>query len=247
MKRIINYLIFILISINTFGQKFDNDILCSSDTITIDTNLVIFRKNTIDSLNPYRVIICEKKSKLGYRFELGAYHYWYNKNTQDWLGNHFSPNVSFSIVYNKFNLGFRFKPWTVNPKHELQFGGETLTKEANLNPIKMDFYFGYSFDFDVLSIEPYLGVSKNSFIVINEEELNKNFSIPNVVGFINGITFNKYFKIKKYKYISVFGNVGYCIVPFNKVHENLSNNYFECSIGIAYKGFFPQYFRKRIE
>jgi len=238
-----------ILSINVWGQKFDNETICSSDTITINPNLTMrhVQKGTKDSLPSYRIIECEKKSKIGFRFELGASHYWYNRNTKDWLGNHFGSNFNFIFVYDKLNFGFCFKPSTVNPKKELQFCGETLTNEAKLNPIKMDFYIGYSFDLDCLSIEPYLGISRNSFVIINQKELNNNFSIPNATGFINGITLNKYFKIAKYKYISIFSHIGYCIVDFHKVNDNLSNNYFECSLGVAYKGFFTNKFRKRVE
>lgn len=177
MKRIIYSLFFIILSINVWGQNFDNEILCSSDTITINPNSRMrhIQKGTKDSLPSYRIIRCEKKSKIGFSFELGASHYWYNQKTEDWLGNHFGSNFNFILVYDKLNFGFRFKPYTLKPKKELQFCGETLTSKAELNPIKMDFYIGYSFDFDCISIEPYLGISKNSFVIINEEELNNNF------------------------------------------------------------------------
>jgi hypothetical protein len=43
------------------------------------------------------------------------------------------------ITYGDFSLGAKFKTATVNPKLDLYFKGELLTKDAKLNSIKMDY------------------------------------------------------------------------------------------------------------
>ena len=249
MRSTIFSLFFLLLSVNVCGQKMDNVIFCSLDTFIVKpvSEFRHIQKASVDSFAPYKAVWCEKCSKFGARIEIGISIYHYNQKTKDWLGNHGGPNFNFILTYDKFNLGFRFKPWTVSPNEELLFDNKVLPKYANLNPIKLDFYTGYSFDFEHISLEPYLGFSRNIFTVINEDELQETFSFPSVTGFINGVTVNKYFKIKNYEYISVFANVGYSIVDYTKVHNALGKNYFEWSIGIAYKGFFTKRFMQKIE
>jgi len=249
MKNIICGLFFLLITVNVCGQ-IDNEVFCYPDTVSIEAPVLRHvQKSTFEiaSFTPYKFIWCEKRSKIGARLEIGVSSFHYNKSTRDWIGNHVAPNFNFIFVYDKFNFGFRFKPFTVSPEKELLFDNKTLRQEANLNPIKLDFYLGYSFDFKHLSIEPYLGLSRNNFVVINQNELNETFSIPSATGFINGITVNKYFKTKNYKYISIFSNVGYSIIDYKKVHSTLGANYFEWTLGVALKGFFTKNFRQKIE
>lgn len=241
--------LFFLLSVNVCGQKISEEIFCSLDTVLVRpvSEFRHIQKTTVDSFAPYRAVWCEKRSKFGARFEVGISRFHYNQKTKDWLGNHVALNFSFIFVYDKFNWGFRFKPFTINPNKELLFDNKILPKYAKLNPIKFDFYTGYSFDFKHISIEPYLGLSRNIFTVINEDELKETFSIPSVTGFINGITVNKYFRVNKYEYISIFSNVGYSIVDYKKVHNTLGKNYFEWSLGIAYKGFFTKLFMQKID
>ena len=249
MRSTVFSLFFLLLSVNVWGQKIDNVVFCSLDTFLVKP-APEFRhipKITIDSFEPYKAVWCEKSSKVGARIEIGISSFHYNQKTKDWLGNHGAPNFNFILVYDKFNLGFRFKPFTISPNKELMFDNKILPKYANLNPIKLDFYLGYSFDFRHISIEPYLVLSRNIFTVINEDKLQETFAIPSVTGFINGITVNKYFRIKNYEYVSIFSNIGYSIVDYKKVHNALGNNYFEWSLGIAYKGFFTRKFIQKIE
>ena len=249
MRNTILGLLFLTLSGSVYGQIIIDEIFCSLDTMLVKpvNEFRHIQKASIDSFEPYKAVWCEKRSKFGARIEIGISSYYYTQKTRNWLGNHGGPNFNFILTYDKFNFGFRFKPWTVNPGEELLFDNSLLPKYADLNPIKLDFYIGYSFDFKHISLEPYLGLSRNIFTVINEGELQETFSIPSVTGFINGVTVNKYFRIKKYEYISVFANVGYSIVDYTKVHNTLGKNYFEWSLGIAYKGFFTKKFMQKIE
>ena len=250
MRSTIFSLFFLLLSANVFGQKINDVIICSLDTFWVKpvSEIRYIQKTPVDSFAPYKAVWCKKRSKFGARIEIGVSCYYYNQKTKDWLGNHGGPNFNFILTYDKFNLGFRFKPWSVNPNKELLFDNKALTKYARLNPNKLDFYTGYSFDFNHISLEPYLGFSRNIFTVINEDELQETFSFPIVTGFINGITVNKYFRVsKKYEYVSVFSSVGYSIVDYRKVHSELGKNYFEWTLGIAYKGFFTRKFMQKIE
>ncbi len=181
----------------------------------------------------------EKKNwlfNIAMKFELGMSNYYYGKNTTDWIGQHGGPCVNFTLIVNHLDIGYRIKPWSVIPKKELNFNGIIVPTTAILNPVKKDFYVGYSFDFNnLISIEPYVGYNFSSFIVINEDELNQQFDFNKTGGLIIGTSFYKYFDIKEPGYFSVFGTVGYGFINYSKVHQSLDNGYFEWSLGIAYK------------
>ncbi len=229
-----------------FCQKYNGDTICFNDTLLYESHPTI--KAIPDSVNSYKVIRCQKRYNFGVRFEVGISRYFYNKKTKDWLGNHGGPNLNLILTYNKINVGIRFKPWTVNPKSELAFNGDTLPIYSELNPIKNDFFVGYSLDFKKnISIEPYLGITKTSFNVINEDELNKVYAIPKAYGFLLGATLNKYFEIQDYQYIAVFVNIGYSLVDYKKINSNLGIGYADFTIGVAYKGFFKNLFFKKLE
>jgi hypothetical protein len=174
--------------------------------------------------------------------------YYYGDKTTSWIGQHGGPNFNFILVVDKLNFGFRFKPWTIDPKKEMDFSGLTLPTSAKLNNIRLDYYAGYSLDFEkLISLEPYIGYNRTSFLVINEDKLNQEFSFNKTGGLIIGTTLNKYFKLKDYGYISIFGTVGYGFVDYKKVHSDLDNGYFEWNLGVAAKSFKIKRFNKRVE
>ena len=199
-------------------------------------------------LKPYKVIECRTRSFLGFRVEIGISNYYYGTMTKKWIGNHIGPNFNFILTIDRINLGFRFKPWTVNPQKELAFNGQTMPTNAKLNPIKLDYYIGYSFDFKyLLSIEPYIGYNRSLFVVINEDELKQEFKLNKTGGLLIGTTINKYFNFNEYKYLTLFCSFGYGFVDYKKIHPDLDYGYFEWNVGIALKGFNIKKFYKRID
>ncbi len=237
MKHLIIIPIF-LICINSFGQKWIPETICSTDTMLVEPHISMkYNPQNMDTTNLKR-----------FRMEIAYSSYYYGEKTTSWIGQHGGPNFNFILVVDKLNFGFRFKPWTINPKQEMDFNGQTLPTTAELNNIKLDYYVGYSLDFDkLISVEPYVGYNRTSFLVINEDEIKQEFSFNKTGGLILGMTLNKYFKIKEHEYISVFGTAGYGFVDYKKVHPDLDNGYFEWNLGIAYKGFITKRFNKRVE
>lgn len=241
----------ILTNITSFGQKWNPEIICSSDTLTVEPYVSMkYNPEKVDSINQesYKIVQCQTRSNVGFRMDIAVSNYYYGDKTTSWIGQHGGPNFNFIFVMNKINLGFRFKPWTINPKKEMDFNGQTLPITAKFNNIRLDYYVGYSVDFEkLISVEPYLGYNRTSFLVINEDEINQKFSINKTGGLIAGATLNKYFKLKDYGYISVFGTVGYGFVDYKKVHSDLDNGYFEWNFGVSVKGFGTKRFNKRVE
>ena len=180
------------------------------------------------------------KSDWGARFNLGVSKFNYGAKTAGWLGNHAGPDLNLSIFYKNYRFGIGFKPWTVNPESELDFNGDTLTTFADLNPIKFEFLFGYNFnDLEFINIEPYVGYLINSFIVINEDVLQKKFDIPTQGGFTIGVTvFRKLFEFNPYDNFQIFINTNYNFVNFSKVNPSLDNNFWAFEIGISYQSWF---------
>lgn len=252
MKRILLIITtIILVSTITVGQKWNPETICSSDTLIVEPYISMkYNPETIFTPNqkPYKIVQCRTRSNIGFRFEIAVSNYYYGEKTTSWIGQHGGPNFNFIMVVDKLNFGFRFKPWSIDPKKEMDFNGQMLPTTARLNVIKLDYYLGYSFDFEkLISVEPYVGYNRSSFIVINEDELNQKFIFDKTGGLIVGATVNKYFKIKEYEYLSVFGTVGYGFVNYEKVHSALDNGYFEWNLGIAYKAFATKRFNKRVE
>ncbi len=238
-----------IICIDSFGQNCNRDTICQMDTIVIQVHPEkVHIKGKLDSSYTYKAFKCSKYTDAGLRIDIGISHYYYNAPTRAWLGNHGGPSIGFVLAIRHWNVGFRFKPWTVNPKQNLVFNSDTLSELAKLNPVKLDYFLGYSFDFKYnISIEPYIGYSKTVFAVINEDEIKAKFSIPTANGIIGGLSINKYFKLKEAEYIGIFANLGYSFVDYKATHKSLGLGYSEWTIGVAYKGFFKKEFYKRLK
>lgn len=220
------------------AQQIDRTTICGTDTVTI-------REHRGD----FKAFVCQRGGDFGVRIELGYTSYHHSTHTQRWLGNYGGPNFGLILAYRKLNAGVRFKLATVNPRQNLVFNNDTLTALAKLNPARIDYFAGYSFDFKYnFSIEPYLGYSRNIFHVINEEELNTTYHIEPASGMIAGISVNKYFKLRKRDtFLAVFGNLGYATTQYQSTHPQLDKGYWEWTLGIAYKRFGEKEFYRRIK
>ena len=224
------------------AQNYERNSVCGTDTINVD-----HRDLKQGGRIRYKAFECTKPSMLGIRVDIGFNHYLYNSRTRNWLGNHNGALLGLSIAYGDFSLGAKFKPATVNPRETLEFNGEFLTREAKLNPIKIDYEIGYSFNLKHnFSIEPYIALTSNSFIVINEEELGKTYEIDDTRGLTIGTTLNKYFRLKDFRFLALFARYGYGLSNFRKTNNNLDAGYSDIAVGIAYKGFSKQRYLKRI-
>ncbi|GAB3415196.1 hypothetical protein GCM10027516_06690 [Niabella aquatica] len=216
--------------------------VCDPDTVNYGNGY-----SKLGPVEQYKAFRCVQVTKLGIRVDVGFNHYVYSSKTRDWLGNHNGPLLGISIAYTNFSIGFKFKPATVTPQTELAFNEVLLTSEAKLNPNKMDYELAYSINLrQNISIEPFIGLSANRFVVINEKDLKKHYEIKNAKGSITGVTLNKYFSLKGVQFFSVFARYGYGFVNFKSSHEQLGNGYSDLSLGIAYKAFGKKQFLKRI-
>jgi len=253
MERIF-FILFIVILLNkiSFAQKWIPETICSTDTVLVEPYQAMkynaAKPDSLTPAEPYKVVECKTRSNVGFRIDVAVSKYYYGEKTASWMGQHGGPNFNFIFTLNKWNLGFRFKPWTFSPKKEMEFNGHMLPTSAKVNTIKLDYYVGYSFDFEKLvSLEPYLGYNRTSLVVINEEDLNQTYKLYETGGFIAGATLNKYFKIKEYEYISVFASAGYAFVNYKKVHPDFDKGYFEWNFGVAYKGFLTRLFDRKVD
>ena len=233
----------------SFPQQYNREKNCHPDTIIVSIDRRHLIKTDLpDSVREYKAFRCTQVSPFGFRVDIGIAHYHYAGSTSQWIGNHFAPSLGLTLAYKKMNFGARFKPWTVRPGSRLSFNNDTLPTSAKLNPVKIDYFFGYSIDLSRnISVEPYAGLSTNIFNVINEKELNQSFDIPKVTGMIGGVYINKYFTIRPFKFISTFINAGYSSANFKKVHNQLDRGYFEWSVGVGYKVFGKRHFSDRIQ
>lgn len=178
-----------------------------------------------------------------FNINLGGYYSRYKLNTKNWLGDINSPHFSIQLKYNKFGLGFNFKPSTNHPYQELVFGGEVMTHFTKLNVINTEFYLSYSLDFPLgLSLEPYLGINRVSFNVINEDEIEQKFNLNNTSGFMLGSRLNKYWRLQtgtgtneqQDLFFSIFADYYYAWTNFKRVHERLDNHFYSWGFGVSF-------------
>ena len=241
MKHYIVFAILLIYSPVIFAQTYNRNSICGTDTVDVD-----YRDRMIGRVQ-YKAFECTRVSKVGVRVELGFNRYSYNAKTKNWLGNHNGGMLGLGIAYMDFTVGARFKPATVNPKRELYFSGELLTTAADVNPVKVEYDVSYSINLKHnLSIEPYVALTRNSFFVINEDELGKKYDINKTNGFTIGAAVNKYIHIKDFQFSSVFARYGYGLSDFRRINSDLGVGYSDLVIGIAYKGFGKQRFHKRL-
>ena len=237
MRKFVLLIFLILIVQLVKGQRIVNDTICTKDTVIVQ-GIWTFPKDTklADPSGSFFALYCDYRKKIGFRFDFGFSQYLYENSVTDWLGFHQGTNLNFILVYDKFNIGFRFKPWTTNPKSEIQFDNKVLTKEADLNPLKFDYYIGYEIDLgNSISLEPSVGYTECKFKVINEVEINEKFSFNSTNGLLLGMTFNKYFVVFNYSYVALFCRINHGFVDFSEIHNDLQGNYTELCLGVSYK------------
>ena len=220
-----------------FSQKWQPQVICSNDTIILDPYI-----------NPYRALECKTSTNISSRWEFAISRYLYTAQTQEWMKNHGGPNFSLALGYSNVSIGIRFKPWTINPEKELEFEGIVLPETADVNNVRIDYYASYSFDFNnLISVEPYVGLNRTLFFVINEDELNQTYDLNSTGGLIFGTSINQYFYVGNFSFLVLFATLGYGFVNYDKLHPELGNGYFEWSIGIALKSFRNHRFYKRVD
>lgn len=238
MKKAFSIFIFFILAATCYGQLYNKEKHCGADTINVDT----YNRKTGESIK-YKAFECTQVSNFGIRVDIGFNTYSYSNNTKQWLGDHNGALFGLTLAYKNFNFGVKFKPATVNPKSVLVFNGDTLPKNADLNPIKFEYDISYSLALKYnFAIEPYIALTNNSFHVINEKDLNKNYKISKIIGLTTGLTLNKYFKLNEFKFLAVFVKYGYGFTNFKKANSQLGRGYSDFSVGIAYKAFYKRNF-----
>lgn len=234
---------FLLLHVSN-SQVYNRNPTCGTDTIHVNYRDRM-RFDTVD----YFAFDCTRVGKAGIRFDFGPVFNSYNRATENWLGNHAGAILGAAFVHDKVNIGLKMKfESNVDPRSELVFKGDTVPYEAKLNPIRLDFYAGYSLNLKLnFTIEPYIGMTRNLFYVINEEELNKEFNIPGFTGFNMGVTLNKYFRLKEFQFLSIVLGYGYGSSNFKRINSLLGSGYTEWSFGLAYKVFAKVKYHQKIK
>ena len=86
----------------------------------------------------------------------------------------------------------------------------------------------------------------HDFIIIDEEELGKQYHISKLWAPTFGTTINKYFPVDDHQFVSIFIRYGYGLADFKKVNRNLGFGYSDLSVGISLKGFVKRTFLKKL-
>lgn len=222
--RMLFFCMLIVLCSNVYTQNWNDDLVC--DTI-------------IKPSSPL-VVECTERGFMSIGFDMGFSRFYFHNETTQWLGSPIGGNSAIYVTFNRLIFGVGFNVATINPKKELVFGSKTLTPNAKMNHLKLDYYIAYSFDFKYnFSIEPRVGVGNLFFQVLNEDELNQKFNLPNRYGLTGGAVVRKYFIVdRRNLFISVYSGLNYGLNNYSKIHSELSGYSWNWSVGISLKGAF---------
>ena len=113
-------MIFLLFEGTSFGQMRDKRLLCNPVPIVINKlNRKIVEKKIVDSTYTLRFLKCEQSIPYGLKFEVGYSRYFYDSKMANWIGQHGGPSFGLIFSYENFDVGLRFRPWTLYSKSDL--------------------------------------------------------------------------------------------------------------------------------
>lgn len=241
MKKMVCLLWLACSATGAFAQLYNRERVCGTDTQTVS-----YRNQRGEFIN-FRGFKCTQVAKLGIRVDLGYNGYVFNSRTRQWLGNPNGALIGLSLLHGRWAYGLRFKPASARLKMPLVAGGDTLGLRDTLNPGRIDLYLGYSFDFaGNLSLEPYIGLTRNLFYLKTEQGSGKTYRMPRVYGLNAGLTLNKYFSLKQFRFLGVLLSYGYGFSNFRKVNPGMGTGYSEWIVGLVYKGFARRNFYEKL-
>jgi hypothetical protein len=225
-----------------FSQRYDPERICKSDTLTgyrrSNPHEREYAKAPRGVSDTFRYVWCSEVSPLAFRVDMGFSWFRNEPAMRDWVGHHNGHDLGVSVSYKRWSIGARFKLETVLTKRPIDNSTMVLPEGVMLNPVKIDYYFGYAFDIGRrFTVEPSLGVTKNMFKVIEPELKELNWDFANVYGLLAGVTLNQYIRLNKTKYLVVWGQVNSGASNYQKIHPTLGRGYVEFSIGVGYKIF----------
>src|SRR5688572_19823399 len=81
-----------LICTAAFGQKWNPETICSTDTLIVEpTTKIIHEKKDSINQKPYKIVQCRTRSNVGYRIDIAVSRYYYGDRTRSWIGQHGGP------------------------------------------------------------------------------------------------------------------------------------------------------------
>jgi hypothetical protein len=163
--------------------------------------------------------------------------FYYDNKTTEWLPNHGGPCFDAAILYKSFNLIGEFRPWTINGKKDMVYGGDTLFTYLRFNDCKANILLSYNYYIiHRLSIEPFFGIGFIIISVIDEDKAKKTFNIPGTNGLIIGTDLNLAIRKTFSTEFPLRLGFRYSFVNLRNIHADLGNNYMSVDIGIGFRG-----------
>ena len=176
--------------------------------------------------------VCETKSKFDMRYEFAFLHKIPIELNRKWLGTPSGFSGGIWVAYSKINLGIRINTIPTKTRKDLLIDQQTFFSNERIVMYSLDFLTSYSINFkNNFSFEPIIGYSFGSITAISNDDIN----IPRFQGFYIGSMLNKYFKIEKDEYASIFTSFGYDFADYSAINKELRSGCFNISIGVALK------------
>ncbi|MBI1769965.1 MAG: hypothetical protein HYR67_16485 [Bacteroidetes bacterium] len=174
-----------------------------------------------------------KLTNFGVQLNSGAAKYLFDRKTEKYFGNYWSPAIRLNFYYKNFIGGFGLRPTTLNSKDSLFFDQYTLHTHQDFHLINGIYFIGYKIELSKnFSLEPYIGGLVTHYSLAHPTQ---RFASEFSKGYTVGISINKYFEKSPGQYLVVFlsGNINKS--NYHQIHADLGDRFYAIEFGLAYK------------
>lgn len=230
-----------------WGQRFERDTICGTDTIGYLANHKKQRhwiQTDLPMYSPKYYKNCQSKSKYGVRLELPAITtYQFNGSLNKFASDISTmPLWSISILRNNLFLRFSFAAKTIETLDNILFvNAGILKKESKVNIFASSLGLGYDLKLgNHFSIEPSVFFVRHGFYIHEQKEFDRLLSSVN--GIAPSLSFNKNFGNINRSLFQCYFRVSHGFVDFRNTHQSFGNNYWQFVLGGSWAMFLDKKF-----
>jgi len=161
----------------------------------------------------------------------GAIKYIHDIETEKYFGNYWTAYINIAGSYKNFFVSYYYAVSDITIKQSIYFPNEFVAKDKIIAIHKLNTLIGYTFELkkEEFSIAPYFQFSASFF------QLSNVYYFPEKVGYGYGFSINKYFKLRSYRYLTVFIDNSFITSNYDKFNPLLGNKFYSISFGVGYR------------
>lgn len=210
MKPIFATILFLVLFLNSFSQKVEND-----------------------TLSVKRVV----RSNWAIKIESGVLGH--KILNQDFIDNKSVQVTGLSVYYRKFFFIYDVFICEFSPKKEIRFNNALFNQTDLFSSFNLNVALGYNCDFSKnWSADAKFGFNTTDFELIDSKYGNQKYESDILMGTLFGLGLNRYFKLKRYNYLVLRLGADYYSTDYTSINPQLGNSSMNYSLTIGYKGWF---------